>query len=159
MGQFKLTHYPRFRTCQERARTRMTAEGISGSIAFDAARRADLFAQGDRARRERLREPQHVAERSIVGTQEPVDPVRVLTNRSSGKMGYAIAEAARDRGADTVLVSAPTALADPVGVRVVRVETALQMREAVLEACQGADILIMAAAVADWRSTELPKRA
>ena len=91
---------------------------------------------------------------SAGGTQEPVDPVRVLSNRSSGKMGYAIAEAARDRGADTVLVSAPTALTDPVGVSVVRVETALQMREAVLEACRGADALIMAAAVADWRSAE-----
>ena len=96
-----------------------------------------------------------LANRRIVisagGTQEPVDPARIITNRSSGKMGYAIAEAARDRGASTVIVSAPTALPDPVGVQVVHVETALQMQEAVLGACQEADALIMAAAVADWR--------
>ena len=96
-----------------------------------------------------------LANRKIVvsagGTQEPVDPVRIITNRSSGKMGYAIAEAARDRGANAVIVSAPTALSDPVGVKVVHVETALQMHEAVLRACQDADALIMAAAVADWR--------
>jgi phosphopantothenoylcysteine decarboxylase/phosphopantothenate--cysteine ligase len=85
------------------------------------------------------------------GTREPLDPVRVLTNRSSGKMGYAVAEAARDRGARTVLVAAPTALPDPPGVEVRRVETALEMREAVLAACRGADALVMAAAVADYR--------
>ena len=98
-----------------------------------------------------------LADRKIVvsagGTQESVDPVRIFSNRSSGKMGYALAEAARDRGGTAVLVSAPTSLADPVGVRVVRVESALQMREAVLEECQDADALVMAAAVADWRPT------
>lgn len=92
---------------------------------------------------------------SAGGTQEPIDPVRVITNRSSGKMGYAIAEAARDRGAATVLVAAPTSLPDPVGVRVVRVETALQMRDAVLRECEDADALIMAAAVADWRAASV----
>lgn len=85
------------------------------------------------------------------GTQEPLDPVRVITNRSSGKMGYAIAEAARDRGARTVLVTAPTNLADPAGVELVRVGTAAEMREAVLKASRGADALIMAAAVSDYR--------
>jgi phosphopantothenoylcysteine decarboxylase/phosphopantothenate--cysteine ligase len=85
------------------------------------------------------------------GTQEPIDPVRVITNRSSGKMGYAIAEAARDRGARTVLIAAPTTLPAPVGVRVVRVQTALEMRDAVMKACREADALIMAAAVADYR--------
>ena len=99
-----------------------------------------------------------LAERKVVvsagGTQEPVDPVRVVTNRSSGKMGYAIAEAARDRGARTVLVSAPTSLAEPVGVEVTRTETALEMRRAVLDASADADALIMAAAVADWRPVE-----
>ncbi len=84
------------------------------------------------------------------GTQEPIDPVRVITNRSSGKMGYAVAEAARDRGAQATLVTAPTALPDPVGVTVVRVETARQMRDAVLAALPGAAALIMAAAVADF---------
>ena len=96
-----------------------------------------------------------LADRKIVvsagGTQEPVDPVRVISNHSSGKMGYAIAEAARDRGATAIIVSAPTALADPAGVRVVHVETALEMREAVHHECEDAVALIMAAAVADWR--------
>jgi phosphopantothenoylcysteine decarboxylase/phosphopantothenate--cysteine ligase len=85
------------------------------------------------------------------GTQEPLDPVRVITNRSSGKMGYAIAEAARDRGARTVLVTAPTSLTDPAGVEVIAVRTAAEMREAVLRIVPQADALIMAAAVADYR--------
>ena len=96
-----------------------------------------------------------LAGRTIVvsagGTQEPIDPVRMITNRSSGKMGYAIAEAARDRGATVVLVAAPTALADPVAVDVVRTATALEMRDAVSKAVAGSDALIMAAAVADYR--------
>jgi phosphopantothenoylcysteine decarboxylase/phosphopantothenate--cysteine ligase len=87
---------------------------------------------------------------SAGGTQEAIDPVRVITNRSSGKMGYAIAEAARDRGANVVLVAAPTALADPSGVDVRHVESASDMRTAVLAACEGADAVIMAAAVADY---------
>jgi phosphopantothenoylcysteine decarboxylase/phosphopantothenate--cysteine ligase len=85
------------------------------------------------------------------GTQEAIDPVRVITNRSSGKMGYAVAEAARDRGAEVVLVTAPTALPEPVGVVVRRVESAEQMRQAVLGELGGADVLVMAAAVADYR--------
>lgn len=84
------------------------------------------------------------------GTQEPIDPVRVITNRSSGKMGYAIAEAARDRGASVTLVTAPTALPDPVGVDIIRAETARQMRDAVAKSVKGAAALIMAAAVADY---------
>ncbi|MCH8206487.1 MAG: bifunctional phosphopantothenoylcysteine decarboxylase/phosphopantothenate--cysteine ligase CoaBC [Chloroflexi bacterium] len=88
---------------------------------------------------------------SAGGTREPLDPVRVISNRSTGKMGYAIAEAARDRGGDTVLVSAATSIPDPVRVRVLRVETAEEMRSAVLEECRDADALVMAAAVGDWR--------
>ena len=88
---------------------------------------------------------------SAGGTQEPIDPVRVITNRSSGKMGYAIAEAARDRGADVILIKAPTALDDPPGVRVVPVETAEEMRQAVQDAARSADAIVMAAAVADYR--------
>jgi phosphopantothenoylcysteine decarboxylase/phosphopantothenate--cysteine ligase len=84
------------------------------------------------------------------GTQEPIDPVRHIGNRSSGKMGYAIAQAARDRGAEVVLITAPTALSDPVGVEVVHVQTSLQMREAVVKAIAGAHVLAMAAAVADY---------
>ncbi len=85
------------------------------------------------------------------GTQEPLDPVRCLTNRSSGKMGYALAEAARDRGAQVVLVTAPTALVKPFGVEVVDVTTAQEMYEAVKKAVGKATALIMAAAVADYR--------
>lgn len=96
--------------------------------------------------------------RSIVvsagGTQEPLDPVRVLTNRSSGKMGYAIAEAARDRGADVTLVTAPAAIEPPVGVRVERAETAEQMRGTVQQVATAADALVMAAAVADYRPAD-----
>jgi phosphopantothenoylcysteine decarboxylase/phosphopantothenate--cysteine ligase len=96
-----------------------------------------------------------LAEKQIVvsagGTQEPIDLVRYIGNRSSGKMGYAIAEAARDRGAVVTLVSGPTALPAPQGVDVMQVQTAEQMRDAVLKATAAADVLIMAAAVADYR--------
>ena len=85
------------------------------------------------------------------GTQEPIDPVRVITNNSSGKMGYAVAEAARDRGARAILVTAPTGLPDPPLVKVVRVQTAQEMCDAVLSSMEGADALVMAAAVADYR--------
>ena len=86
------------------------------------------------------------------GTQEPVDPVRCLTNRSSGKMGYAAAEAARNRGAEVTLISAPTTLAAPAGIKVVGVKTAEEMLKAVEEAVKKADALVMAAAVADFRT-------
>lgn len=85
------------------------------------------------------------------GTQEPIDPVRYIGNHSSGKMGYAIAEAARDRGADVVLVSTPTALRPPAGMNVVPVNSAQQMLTAVSEQYFKLDALIMAAAVADFR--------
>ncbi|HLB29200.1 MAG TPA: bifunctional phosphopantothenoylcysteine decarboxylase/phosphopantothenate--cysteine ligase CoaBC [Dehalococcoidia bacterium] len=88
---------------------------------------------------------------SAGGTQEPIDPVRFISNYSSGKMGYALAEAARDRGAEVALVSAPTALAAPYGVELAQVGTAMEMCEAIVEKCQGADALIMAAAVADYQ--------
>lgn len=88
---------------------------------------------------------------SAGGTQEPVDPVRVLSNRSSGKMGYAVAAEAARRGARVVLVSAPTALATPPGVARRDVRTALEMRDALREAVAGADVLVMAAAVSDFR--------
>ena len=91
------------------------------------------------------------------GTQEPIDPVRLICNRSSGKMGYALAEAARERGAKVTLISAPTTLPAPDGVEMVQVQTALQMREAVLKAVPGTDALIMAAAVADYRPATAAK--
>lgn len=85
------------------------------------------------------------------GTHEPLDPVRFLGNRSSGKMGYALAQAALDRGATVTLVTGPTYLRPPYGATVVRVETAREMEAAVHEAVAAADILIMAAAVSDFR--------
>jgi len=84
-------------------------------------------------------------------THEPLDPVRFLTNRSSGKMGYAIAQEAADRGARTILVSGPTDLTPPKGVELIRVETALQMRTAVLDRLPEATVVIKAAAVSDYR--------
>ena len=91
---------------------------------------------------------------SAGGTQEAIDPVRIITNRSSGKMGYAIAEAARDRGAQVTLVTAPTALDDPTGAEVRHAASVAEMREAVLGACVGADILVMAAALSDYRPAQ-----
>jgi phosphopantothenoylcysteine decarboxylase/phosphopantothenate--cysteine ligase len=84
-------------------------------------------------------------------TREPIDPVRFITNRSSGKMGYRIAAAARRRGADVTLVSGPTGLTPPAGTLFVPVESAEEMREAVLQHLAGATIVIKAAAVADYR--------
>jgi phosphopantothenoylcysteine decarboxylase/phosphopantothenate--cysteine ligase len=84
-------------------------------------------------------------------TREPIDPVRYLTTRASGKMGYALAEEAVARGARTILVSGPTALHPPHGVECLQVETALQMREAVLSHLAEATVVIKAAAVSDYR--------
>ncbi|MBE6099827.1 MAG: bifunctional phosphopantothenoylcysteine decarboxylase/phosphopantothenate--cysteine ligase CoaBC [Anaerovibrio sp.] len=92
---------------------------------------------------------------TAAGTYEPIDPVRYIGNRSSGKMGYAIAEAAQKRGAEVVLVSGPSALQAPAGVKLIKVETAAQMRDAVMDNCQQADIIIKAAAVADYRVQEV----
>ena len=85
------------------------------------------------------------------GTREAIDPVRYIGNRSSGKMGYAIAKAAAERGAEVTLVSGPVSLATPCGVKRINVESAAQMRDAVLEAFPATDIVIKAAAVADYR--------
>jgi phosphopantothenoylcysteine decarboxylase/phosphopantothenate--cysteine ligase len=105
--------------------------------------RATLGAQGDL-----------VGRRVLVtagGSQEPIDPVRYIGNHSSGKMGYAIAQAARDRGAQVVLISSPTALRQPAGLRVVAVGSAEEMLAALEQHYAAADVLIMAAAVADFR--------
>ncbi len=91
-------------------------------------------------------------------TAEPLDPVRVLTNRSSGKQGYAIAEALSELGAAVTLVSGPTALSSPPGVQRVDVQTAIEMRDA-CEAALPADVAVFVAAVADWRpQTVAPKK-
>lgn len=88
------------------------------------------------------------------GTQEPLDPVRHLTNRSSGRMGYALAEAARDAGAQVTLISAPTGLPPVYGVETIAVRTAEDMHRAVMERRSQTDVLIMAAAVADYRPVQ-----
>jgi phosphopantothenoylcysteine decarboxylase/phosphopantothenate--cysteine ligase len=87
------------------------------------------------------------------GTQEPIDPVRVITNRSSGKQGFALAQAALDLGAEVSLIAAPNALPVPVGVQYIPVGSAAEMEAAVLKACLSADALLMAAAVADFTPT------
>ena len=86
-------------------------------------------------------------------TYEPIDPVRFVANRSTGKMGFAVAREAARRGAEVILVTGPVGLPDPPGVEVVRVETADQMAGAVTDRYGRADAVVMAAAVADWRPT------
>ncbi|MEV0193349.1 bifunctional phosphopantothenoylcysteine decarboxylase/phosphopantothenate--cysteine ligase CoaBC [Kitasatospora purpeofusca] len=112
---------------------------------FDACR-AVLRYGGERA---------DLAGRHVVvsagGTREPLDPVRFLGNRSSGKQGYALAATAAARGARVTLISANAGLPDPAGVDVVRVATALELRDAALKAAEDADAVVMAAAVADFR--------
>lgn len=88
-------------------------------------------------------------------TREPIDPVRYITNRSSGKMGYALARAAALRGAKTILISGPTQLVTPTGVEVIRVETAQQMYEAVMQYAESAHLIIKSAAVADYRPVDV----
>jgi len=101
-----------------------------------------------------------LAERKVVvtagGTREPIDPVRFLGNRSTGKMGVALAEAARDRGAEVRLITGAITVPTPAGVDVHAVETAAEMLEAVQRETQGADVLIMAAAVADYTPASPP---
>jgi phosphopantothenoylcysteine decarboxylase/phosphopantothenate--cysteine ligase len=91
-------------------------------------------------------------------TQEPLDPVRYLSNRSSGKMGYALAEAAAARGARVILISGPVMLAAPAGVELVRVRTALEMRQAVMDHLEQTTMIIKAAAVADYQRTNPPQQ-
>jgi phosphopantothenoylcysteine decarboxylase / phosphopantothenate---cysteine ligase len=88
------------------------------------------------------------------GTQEPLDPVRVLTNHSSGKQGFALAQAALDAGAEVILIAAPVTLPIPLCIQYIPVQTASEMAEAVLSACWDADALLMAAAVADFRPAQ-----
>ncbi len=88
-------------------------------------------------------------------TRERIDPVRFITNRSSGKMGFAVAEAARDAGAEVILISGPVSVCTPRGIRRVDVETADQMLAAVNEHLAGTDIFIAAAAVSDYRPVQV----
>lgn len=97
-----------------------------------------------------------LAGRSVIvtagGTQEPIDPVRVLANRSSGRQGFALAQAALDRGASVTLISGPSSLSTPVGAERIDVATASEMQQAVLSRLEATDALLMAAAVADFRA-------
>ena len=92
---------------------------------------------------------------TAAGTREPIDPVRFVGNRSSGKMGYAIAQAAAQRGAEVLLVTGPSALVIPANVKGVKVETTNEMLEAVMEAYDKMDVVIKAAAVADYRPRDV----
>lgn len=137
---------------------------VSGRLASGrtgAGRMLEPAAIVDLVRARLGREHGDLAGRVIVvsagGTREAIDPVRFVGNHSSGKMGYAIAEAARDRGASVVLISS-AALAVPGGVRLVAVESARDMLAAVQAECAQADALIMAAAVADYRPAEVAAR-
>ncbi|WP_446219828.1 bifunctional phosphopantothenoylcysteine decarboxylase/phosphopantothenate--cysteine ligase CoaBC [Micromonospora sp. IBHARD004] len=116
---------------------------------------AEIFAVARRALARGGTAPADLAGRHVVvtagGTREPLDPVRFLGNRSSGKQGYAFARAAVARGARVTLVSANVSLADPAGVDLVRVGTTEELRKATLEAAAGADAVVMAAAPADFR--------
>jgi len=124
----------------------------------------------------RLAEPEEIAEvvanlghsrRDLEGetilvtagpTQEPLDPVRYLTNRSSGKMGYALAEEAVARGARVILVSGPVNLPSPQGVEIVHVQTAAEMRKAVMDHLNDATVIVKAAAVADYHRANAPQQ-
>jgi phosphopantothenoylcysteine decarboxylase/phosphopantothenate--cysteine ligase len=102
--------------------------------------------------------PRDLAGRRVVvsagGTREAIDPVRYIGNRSSGLQGYALARTAAARGAEVTLVAANVSLPDPAGARLVRVESAVELRDAVLKASADADVVVMAAAVADFRPAE-----
>jgi phosphopantothenoylcysteine decarboxylase/phosphopantothenate--cysteine ligase len=91
-------------------------------------------------------------------TQEPIDPVRFISNRSSGKMGYAIAEVAEQRGAQVTLVSGPVNIPAPARVELVPVRTAREMREAVLARLDSASVIVKSAAVADYHVAEIPRQ-
>lgn len=116
---------------------RVLGDGTAAASAGASAHRADLAGR-------------HVVV-SAGGTREPLDPVRFLGNRSSGKQGIAIAEAARERGAHVTLIAANLEVAEPDGCDIRRVSTALELQAAVTEAANGADVVVMAAAVADYR--------
>lgn len=123
----------------------------------------------------RLAEPERIADAAIAAlhpirdfagdtvlitagpTREPIDPVRYISNRSSGKMGYALAEAAARRGAEVILISGPVALSPPRGVRRLSVATAEEMRSRIFENLEGADVVVMCAAVADFRVAQVPR--
>ena len=95
---------------------------------------------------------------TAAGTREPIDPVRYVGNRSSGKMGYAVAQMAAERGAEVLLISGPSALSIPANVKAIKVETTNEMLEACLESYDKVDIVIKAAAVADYRPRDVAEQ-
>jgi phosphopantothenoylcysteine decarboxylase/phosphopantothenate--cysteine ligase len=130
----------------------LLVETVSGIVAGRPIRQPDAAARPPRSQAARTADLAgwHVVV-SAGGTSEPIDPVRFIGNRSSGRMGFAIAEAALQRGARVTLVKGTTSVPLPAGAEVVEAETAERMREAVLAALPGCDALVMAAAVADFR--------
>jgi phosphopantothenoylcysteine decarboxylase/phosphopantothenate--cysteine ligase len=131
------------------------ASGELASGLMGPGRLADVEEIGAAVEQAAARRASLAGVRVLVGagrTEEPLDPVRVLTNRSSGRMGFALAEAARDRGAEVTLVAGPASVAAPLGVTVVPVGTALEMERALRHAVADADVVLMAAAVADYRA-------
>jgi phosphopantothenoylcysteine decarboxylase/phosphopantothenate--cysteine ligase len=127
----------------------VVAETLTGGAAKNYVRLADNAVASSPPL-----EPDFAGETVLVtagGTREPIDPVRFIGNRSSGKMGYAVAEAARRRGARVILISAPTGLQEPAGMEFVRVVTAEEMRSEVMKRLREATIVVMAAAVSDYR--------
>jgi phosphopantothenoylcysteine decarboxylase/phosphopantothenate--cysteine ligase len=126
----------------------VVGEMLTGGFATDYVGLANAVASSPAL------EPDFAGETVLVtagGTREAIDPVRFIGNRSSGRMGYAVAEAARRRGARVILISAPTGLQEPAGVEIVRVVTADEMRSAVMKRLREATIVVMAAAVSDYR--------
>ena len=152
--------------------TRANLERLRGRGVFIIGPEIGALAEGPSERPGRMSEPETIlahaarcvrgagplqARRVIVTagpTRESIDPVRVVTNRSSGKMGYRLAEVAWERGADVVLISGPVALPTPVGIRRRQVESTAQLEDAVREELPGADVLVMAAAPADFRPSD-----
>jgi phosphopantothenoylcysteine decarboxylase/phosphopantothenate--cysteine ligase len=125
------------------------ASGLSGP-----GRLAEIETIGEAILRAVARRTSMKGLRVLIGagrTEEPLDPVRVLTNRSSGRMGFALAEAARDRGATVTLVAGPTSVETPAGLAIVPVTTAVEMEQAMRSYAARADLVLMAAAVADYR--------
>lgn len=133
-------------------------DGVSGGASLESVDGAHDSASFERSSSDKR--PQDLSGFRILvtagPTQEPIDPVRFITNRSSGKMGYAIAEVARDRGAAVTLVSGPVALAAPEGVEVVSVRTALEMLDASRVPFSTSDVAVFTAAVADMRPSICP---
>lgn len=141
-----------------RARGWLVAGPVAGPLAEGPSDRLGRMMEPDEvlAQAERIlhRDGALAGRRVVVTagpTREPIDPVRVVSNRSSGKMGYRLAEAAWLRGAEVTLISGPTTLVPPAGVTLVRVETTAEMATAVEQGMSGADVLLMAAAPADFR--------